>query len=93
MKEREPGKETIDKGELFFLGHPGTENTFSGYGLTTWPNSNAFLVGFLMVDRPRPVDLKWLDEVAATYGDYQLVTMTETGERGIACQMMGLYVG
>ena len=87
MLEREPRKETIDKGELFFLGHPGSEQTFSGYGMTMQSGSEEFLVGLLMIDRPRPVDPDWLKEVRARFGEYKLVPMTATGERGIACQM------
>jgi len=87
VQEREPRKETIGKGELFFLWHPGTEEIFSGYGLTMQPGSEEFLAGLLMVDRPRPADPEWLNEVEATFGECQLVAMTATGERGIACQM------
>ena len=87
MREREPSKETIGKGELFFLHHPGTEDVFSGYGLTMQPGSPEFLAGLLMVDRPRPVDPGWLEDIEATFGEYQLAPMTATGERGIGCQM------
>ena len=87
MKEKEPRKETIGKGELFFLWHPGTEQIFSGYGLTVRPDPKEFLVGLLMVDRPTPVDPGWLQEVKPTFGEYQRVPMTASGERGIACQM------
>ena len=87
MVEREPGKEIIGKGDLFFLWHPGTEQTFSGYGLTMQPGSTEFLTGLLMVDRPRPVDPEWLKEVEATFGECHLVAMAAGGERGIACQM------
>ena len=87
MREREPQNETIGKGELFFLEHPGTEQIFSGYGLTVRPGTKEFLVGLLMVDRPAPVDPGWLAEVRATFGEYQLVPMTASGERGIACHM------
>jgi hypothetical protein len=45
------------------------------------------LVGVLMVDRPRPVDREWLKQVERNFGEYQLVPMTSTGERGIVCQM------
>jgi hypothetical protein len=31
MKECAPGKETIGRGELLFLSHPGAEETSSGY--------------------------------------------------------------
>jgi hypothetical protein len=87
MQEREPRKETIGQGQLFFLNHPGTESVFSGYGLTTRPDDNTLLIGLLMVDRPQRVDPLWLEEVEATFGEYQLVAMTASGARGIACQM------
>lgn len=87
MQEREPRKEIIGKGELFFLWHPGTEEIFSGYGLTMQPGSTESLAGLLMVDRPRPADPEWLERVEATFGECQLVVMTAPGERGIACQM------
>ncbi len=87
MGEREPTKEIINKGELFFLYHHDTEDTFSGYGLAMTPGSKEFLVGLVVVDRPNPVNPAWLKEVEEKYGNYQLVPMTTTGERGIACQM------
>lgn len=87
MPEWGINKETIAKGELFYLWHPGTEDTFSAYGLTTQPESVDFLVGLLMVDRPWLADPEWLDRVEATFGPYQLMPMTATGERGIVCQM------
>lgn len=87
MAEREPRKETIGQGELFFLYHPGTENTFSGYGLSMQPGSKELLVGLLIVDRPHPADVDWLKQVEATFGQVQLVQMTAAGERGIVCQM------
>jgi hypothetical protein len=87
MQEREPRKETIERGTLFFLWHPGTEQIFSGYGLAMRPGSNELLSGLLMVDRPRPADPQWLTEVEATFGECHLVAMTPAGERGIACQM------
>ena len=87
MREREPRKETIGRGELFFLSHPGSDHIFSGYGLTTQTDSREFLVGLLMIDRPGPVDPGWLMDVEDTFGDYQLIAMTATGERGIACQV------
>ena len=82
-----PGKESIAKGELFYLWHPGTEEIFSGYGLTVWPGNKSLLTGLLMVDRPKTVDPLWLKEVETTFGAYQLVAMTASGERGIVCQM------
>jgi hypothetical protein len=57
------------------------------YGLTMQPGAEELLVGLLMVDRPRPADPEWLAEVEATFEEYELVAMTPTGERGIACRM------
>jgi hypothetical protein len=87
MHEREPRKEIIGRGELFFLSHPGAEETFSGYGLTMQPGNEELLIGLLMIDRPHPADPEWLAEVQATFGEYELVAMTPARERGIACQM------
>lgn len=87
MKEAEPRKETIGKAEIFFLSHPGPEQVFSGYGLTMVRGSSEFLVGLLMIDRPHAADPAWLADVEATFGEYRLVPMTPSGERGIACQM------
>lgn len=87
MGEREPGKEIIGQGNLYFLYHPGTEDIFSGYGLTVQPGRKDRLVGLLMVDRPKPADPEWLTQVKNTFGDSQLVAMTATGERGIVCRM------
>ncbi|UCC54551.1 MAG: hypothetical protein JSV68_11405 [Anaerolineaceae bacterium] len=87
MGEREPPKEKIQNGELFFLWHPGSADTFSGYGLTLQEGSDEVLVGLLMVDRPNPVDPRWLEKVETTFGAYQLTQMTSSGERGILCQM------
>jgi hypothetical protein len=87
MAEREPRKEAVGQSELYFLWHATTPDTFSGYGLTIQPGSKEGLVGLLMVDRPNPVDPKWLAQIEATFGEYDLVAMTTTGERGIACHM------
>jgi hypothetical protein len=65
MGEREKGKETIGKGDLFFLCHSGTENMFSGYGLTVEEGTEKSLVGILMVERPKRADLNWLKRVEA----------------------------
>ena len=62
MVEREPRKETIGRGELFYLWHPETEDKFSGYGLTTKPERKNRLVGLLMVDRPLPADPESADD-------------------------------
>jgi hypothetical protein len=84
--EREPHTEVIQPGQLYFLAHPGSE-LFSGYGLTTHQGRKDRLVGLLMVDRPHPVDTKWLNEIEQRYGEYQLFPMTATGERGLLTQM------
>ena len=76
---------TTTEPELLYLWHPGTADTFSGYGLVLAP---AHLVGVVMIDRPRVADPAWLAEIKATFGPYQLVAMTQTGERGIVCQML-----
>jgi hypothetical protein len=76
MHERAPRKETIGRGELLFLSHPGADETFSGYGLTMQPGTEELLVGLLMVDRPHAADPEWLAEVEATFGEYELVAMT-----------------
>jgi hypothetical protein len=87
MVERELQHETIGRGELFILSHPGTTNTFSGYGLTTEPGRKDLLVGLLMVDRPHPADPVWLQSVTKTFGECELLPMTATGERGLLCRM------
>ena len=87
MGEREPQREPIGRGELFTLAHPGDANTFSGYGLTLHPDRPDRLVGLLMVDRPQPVDPRWLVAVSATYGECDLYAITTGGERGLACRM------
>jgi hypothetical protein len=85
--ERERHKEIIQKGQLYFLTHPGSGKIFSGYGLSTREGRKDHLVGLLMVDRPRPVDPGWLNQIEEAYGAYQLVPMTAGGDRGILCQM------
>jgi hypothetical protein len=76
MREREP--------PLVCLWHPGTRDIFSGYGLRIAP---AHLVGVVIVDRPRPVAADWLEDIRQTFGGYELVPMTHSGERGMVCQM------
>ena len=88
MREREPRKETIETGDLLFLGHPGIENAFSGYGITVEQGRKDLLVGVLMVDRPKPADPEWLSRVEKAFGKYRFVRMTKTGERGILCYML-----
>ena len=69
---------------LHFLWHPDSHDTFSGYGLALAP---AHLVGLLMVDRPEPVDPSWLAMLERAFGSYQLTRMTQSGDRGLVCQM------
>jgi hypothetical protein len=69
---------------LFYLWHPGTQDQFSGYGLSIAPSR---LVGLIMVDRPTVANPEWLAEIERTFGSYELTPMTRTGERGIVCQM------
>ncbi len=73
----------INKGELFFLGQPGTETIFSDFGPTVQPDSKAHLVGLLMVDRPKPADPDGLKQVENAFSEYQIAPMTSTGERDI----------
>lgn len=87
MKEGEPNKEYIKRGELYFLWHPETENVFSGYGLTMKARSKEHLIGLLMVDRPSQGVTEWLNRVEEACGGYELVVMTASGERGLLCQM------
>lgn len=72
---------------VYGLWHPGTQATVSGYGLAIQPGQPDWLVGLLMIDQPQPADPTWLAAVEATFGRYDLVAMTATGERGITCQM------
>jgi hypothetical protein len=87
MREREPNKEIISRGDLYFLWHPGTENVFSGYGLTVKAGSNEHLVGLLMIDRPPQCVAEWLQTVEEAFGQCELLAMTASGDRGILCQM------
>ena len=64
MGEKEPRHETIGRGTLYYLTHPGTEDTFSGYGLTIYPDHPEHLIGLLMIDRPYPADPNWLQASA-----------------------------
>ena len=88
MKEKEPSNETIKRGDLLFLNHPGIEDIFSGYGLILQPGRKDVLAGLLLVDRPNPADPEWLGGVKDAFGDYQLLPMTASGERGILCRML-----
>ncbi|SRR5713226_5616920 len=75
---------TTTEPELLYLWHPGTADTFSGYGLALAP---AHLVGIVMIDRPKLAEPAWLQQIKATFGSYQLAVMTHEGARGIVCQM------
>lgn len=78
---------TIARGDLFFLWHPATQFTFSGYGLAVAAGRKDLLTGILMVDRPYPLSDVWLESVELTLGDYALYAMTVSHEHGMACQM------
>ncbi len=86
-ERREPQKESIGRGELYYRRHPETDQIFSGYGLTNESGRKDRLVGLLMVDRPHPADPDWLETVASTFGECQVAPMTASGERGLACLM------
>jgi hypothetical protein len=85
--ERERRKETIGRGQLFYLWHPGTEGTTSGYGITLEHDKPGRLVGLLAVDGPNPAVKVWLRNIEETFGECQLIPMTSSGLRGLACQM------
>ena len=77
----------VARGDLLFLWHPETHDTFSGFGLAMEPGRSDLLAGLLMVDRPHPVSPAWLLRVGITFGEVELFTMTAAHDRGIACQM------
>ena len=77
----------IARGDLFFLWHPGTECSFSGYGLAVGDGRKDRLVGLLMVDRPFPASEVWLTSVSLEFREFSLYAMTDTRERGMACHM------
>jgi len=81
-------REAPQRGDLYYLWHPGTEDVFSGYGLVVEDGKRNRLVGLLLVDRPVRVDPAWLASVKATFGRYELRPMTATGQRGILCEML-----
>ena len=88
MGEKEPRRETLSRGTLLYLHHPGTDGVHSGYGLTLHPERPEQLAGLLMVDLPQPADPLWLRAVANTYGECHLIPMTGDGKRGLACRML-----
>ena len=79
--------QSIHRGDLFVLWHPGTRFTFSGYGVAVEAGRKDLLVGLVIVDRPQPVSPAWLDRVKWAFGDYELYPMTVSQERGIVCRM------
>ncbi len=85
MVEKQAARYALRTPKITFLWHPGTKDIFSGYGLVLEP---AHMVGLVMVDRPEPVDPAWLATIERAFGSYQLVAMTQSGERGMVCQMM-----
>ncbi len=85
MAHRHQGRHAHRGHAVLFLWHPDTKDIFSGYGLVLAPGH---LVGLVMVDRPEPVDPGWLETIHNAFGSYQLVAMTQRGERGLVCQML-----
>src|SRR2546423_14895398 len=75
---RERTMSTTPTPKLLYLWHPGTPDTFSGYGLALTP---AHLVGLVMIDRPQRAAPAWLRKIKDTFGSYQLATMTQGGAR------------
>ena len=76
---------TLDeKIHVYYLWHPNTEDVFSGYGLGI---DKDYIVGFLMVDRPRKAPAGYLNDIKKTFGEYELHPITTDGCRGILCQM------
>ena len=55
--------------------------------LPTTMQPNPGRIGILIVDRPEAADPGRLAQIEATFGPYQLVPITATGERGIVCRM------
>ena len=78
--------ESKEKYTVYSLEHPGS-SIFSGYGLAIQPGRSEALVGLLMVDRPVPVDRRWLGLAHIMFGHVELYQMTADGSSGIACQM------
>ena len=69
---------------VWYLWHPDTKDVFSGYGLG---ESNDYLIGILMVDRPRKAPIGYLNQIKKAFGECQLYPMATDGCRGILCQM------
>ena len=72
-------KEIVNRGDLFFLDHPGTEGIFSGYGIALKYGRKDLLAGLLMVDRPNPVDPTWLRQVEESFGPTNSETLHAVG--------------
>jgi hypothetical protein len=85
MAETRTARYALRTPQITFLWHPDTKDVFSCYGLVLGPGH---LVGLVMVDRPEPVDPAWLAVIEQTFDNYQLVAMTQSGERGLVCQML-----
>lgn len=85
------GKKTwkrINRQRRTFLSQPsGQRRNVLRLWLDRGKGSKGKLIGILMVDRPGPADPEWLKQVERNFGEYQLVPMTATGERGIVCRM------
>jgi len=69
---------------VWYLWHPNTKDVFSGYGLGTGTD---YIVGILMVDRPRKAPVEYLNNIRETFGECELYPMTANSSQGILCQM------
>ena len=76
---------STDKKPLYYLSHEN-KNVFSGYGIPIKENKK-YLVGLLLVDKPKKADEEWLNSIYEQFGELTLMVMTNKGERGIFCQM------
>jgi len=75
---------SLDEYAAWCLWHPGTEDTFSGYGIG---KDTDYIIGLLMIDRPQIAPQEYLDEIRKEFGPYFVSPMTFDGCRGILCQM------
>ncbi len=73
--------------KLLYLWYRGPKVIISGYGITLEHENPGSLVGLLAFDGPNPADEVWLRNIEETFGECQLVLMTRSGLRSLACQM------
>lgn len=70
--------------DVRYLWHPGTTDTFSGYGLRIDKDR---IAGLLMVDRPCIAPESYINYIMETFGECDLYPMTTDGSRGVICRM------